>query len=81
MSIWHLISPICLFCFVFPKANSVQLFNQDSNAAVFTETLENPNAGCPHDFRMNEEIGIYCYRCGFVSTEIKYITPPFVSEV
>ncbi|KAG4962198.1 hypothetical protein AAZX31_14G054100 [Glycine max] len=53
---------------------------EDSNAAVFTETLENPNAGCPHDFRMNEEIGIYCYRCGFVSTEIKYITPPFIQH-
>ncbi|RDX67244.1 SNF2 domain-containing protein CLASSY 2, partial [Mucuna pruriens] len=53
---------------------------EDSNTAVIPESLENPNKGCPHDYRLNEEIGIYCYRCGFVSTEIKYITPPFIQN-
>ncbi|QCE01379.1 SNF2 domain-containing protein CLASSY 2-like [Vigna unguiculata] len=53
---------------------------EDSNAAIINETEEKPNQGCPHEFRMNEQIGIYCYRCGFVKTEIKYITPPFIQH-
>ncbi|KAL2317089.1 hypothetical protein Fmac_030965 [Flemingia macrophylla] len=53
---------------------------EDSNTAILDETTEKPNEGCPHDFRLNEEIGIYCYRCGHVSTEIKYITPPFIQH-
>ncbi|KAK7379409.1 hypothetical protein VNO80_04868 [Phaseolus coccineus] len=27
-----------------------------------------------------EEIGIYCFKCGFVETEIKYVTPPFMKR-
>nr|KYP73095.1 DNA repair and recombination protein RAD54 [Cajanus cajan]KYP73146.1 DNA repair and recombination protein RAD54 [Cajanus cajan] len=53
---------------------------EDLNTVVLNETTEKPNEGCPHDFRLNEEIGIYCYRCGLVSTEIKYITPPFIQH-
>nr|ABE87580.1 hypothetical protein MtrDRAFT_AC153123g32v2 [Medicago truncatula] len=32
---------------------------------------------CEHDYRLNEEIGIYCTRCSFVKTEIKDITLHF----
>ncbi|KAL2333450.1 hypothetical protein Fmac_014663 [Flemingia macrophylla] len=49
-----------------------------SNGANFAETTEESNDTCQHDFRLNEEIGIYCYRCGFVKTEIKHVTPPFM---
>lgn len=35
---------------------------------------------CRHDYRLNEEIGIICRLCGFVSTEIKDVPPPFVSR-
>lgn len=35
---------------------------------------------CRHDYRLNEEIGIICRLCGFVSTEIKDVPPPFVSQ-
>ncbi|XP_055832895.1 SNF2 domain-containing protein CLASSY 1-like [Solanum dulcamara] len=33
---------------------------------------------CRHDYRLNEEIGIICRLCGFVSTEIKDVPPPFM---
>ncbi|KEH19107.1 chromatin remodeling protein, putative [Medicago truncatula] len=36
---------------------------------------------CEHDYRLNEEIGIYCTRCSFVKTEIKDITLHFVSQI
>nr|ABE87585.1 hypothetical protein MtrDRAFT_AC153123g27v2 [Medicago truncatula] len=32
---------------------------------------------CDHDYRLNEEIGIYCTRCSFVNIEIKDITLHF----
>ncbi|XP_054797878.1 SNF2 domain-containing protein CLASSY 2-like isoform X2 [Prosopis cineraria] len=54
---------------------------EDSKAAVFSETEENSDKLCHHDFRLNEEIGIYCCKCGYVSTEIKDISPPFVQNL
>ncbi|KAL2955351.1 hypothetical protein AAZX31_18G023400 [Glycine max] len=51
---------------------------EGSNSANFAKTTEESNSTCPHDYRLSEEIGIYCYKCGFVKTEIKYITPPFI---
>lgn len=36
---------------------------------------------CRHDYWLDEEIGIFCRICGFVSTEIKDVTPPFVSQI
>ncbi|XP_028778820.1 SNF2 domain-containing protein CLASSY 1 [Neltuma alba] len=52
-----------------------------SKSAIFSETEENSNEVCQHKFRLNEEIGIYCWDCGFVSTEIKDISPPFVQNL
>ncbi|TKY47586.1 SNF2 domain-containing protein CLASSY 1 [Spatholobus suberectus] len=49
-----------------------------SNGANFAETTEESNHTCQHDYRLYEEIGIYCYKCGFVKTEIKYVMPPFM---
>lgn len=42
-------------------------------------STEKGGKGCHHDYRLNEEIGIICRLCGFVSTEIKDVSPPFLS--
>ncbi|KAG5027477.1 hypothetical protein JHK86_023391 [Glycine max] len=44
------------------------------------ENEENSASQCKHDTIFNEEIGIYCRWCGWIHTEIKYITPPFVDN-
>ncbi|KAK7395561.1 hypothetical protein VNO78_16123 [Psophocarpus tetragonolobus] len=44
------------------------------------ENEENPALQCTHKTTLNEEIGIYCIWCGWIETEIKYITPPFVDS-
>ncbi|KAF7816520.1 SNF2 domain-containing protein CLASSY 1-like isoform X2 [Senna tora] len=53
---------------------------EGSNAAVFTETWEKSNKLCRHEFRLNEEIGIYCLKCGFISIEMKDVSPPFMER-
>ncbi|KAF6144822.1 hypothetical protein GIB67_038921, partial [Kingdonia uniflora] len=35
---------------------------------------------CPHDYKLDEEVGLKCQLCGSVSTEIRYISPPFVKR-
>lgn len=54
---------------------------QGSSARVSTEALQKSSEGCKHEYRLDEEIGILCPLCGFVSTEIKYVTPDFVSKM
>ncbi|WVZ08262.1 hypothetical protein V8G54_021608 [Vigna mungo] len=44
------------------------------------EIKENSVPRCKHDTIFNEEIGIYCRWCGWIETEIKYITPPFIDS-
>ncbi|RDX88872.1 SNF2 domain-containing protein CLASSY 3, partial [Mucuna pruriens] len=56
-----------------------QVGNTGTNEA--RENEESPASHCKHDTIFNEEIGIYCRWCGWVATEIKYITPPFVSTM
>ncbi|KAK7281087.1 hypothetical protein RIF29_08776 [Crotalaria pallida] len=53
---------------------------EDSNVAVFAETREKPSIVCPHDYREDEEIGIYCNICGHVKIQIKHMTPPFLEH-
>ena len=57
----------------------MQVDNIGTNEA--RENEENSASQCKHDTIFNEEIGIYCRWCGWIATEIKYITPPFVSTV
>ncbi|KAG9142153.1 hypothetical protein Leryth_007601 [Lithospermum erythrorhizon] len=33
---------------------------------------------CHHDYRLNEEVGVVCNLCGFVSIEIKNVSPSFL---
>ncbi|XP_020205417.1 SNF2 domain-containing protein CLASSY 4 [Cajanus cajan] len=55
-----------------------QVGNIGTNEA--RENEETSALHCKHDFIFNEEIGIQCRWCGWVATEIKYITPPFVDS-
>ncbi|BAT84554.1 hypothetical protein LR48_Vigan03g151900 [Vigna angularis] len=44
------------------------------------EIEENPVIRCKHDTIFDEQIGIHCRWCGWIETEIKYITPPFIDS-
>uniref|UniRef100_A0A6N2MNU0 Helicase C-terminal domain-containing protein n=1 Tax=Salix viminalis TaxID=40686 RepID=A0A6N2MNU0_SALVM len=44
------------------------------------ETTQNSDENCQHEFKLDEEIGILCQICGFVKTEIKYVSAPFSSR-
>lgn len=64
-------------------ASLIQFDNhfQGSKAGEPAETLEKSSEGCQHKYRLDEELGICCIICGFVLTEIKYVAPPFVSQL
>ncbi|EEF41502.1 ATP-dependent helicase, putative [Ricinus communis] len=48
---------------------------------ITTETMQKSNENCQHEFKLDEEIGILCHLCGFVSTEVKFVSAPFVEYV
>ncbi|CAK8566439.1 unnamed protein product [Lathyrus sativus] len=55
--------------------------NEGSNAAeVSTDTEKESKETCEHDFRLDEEIGIYCIRCGFVKTAIRDVSEPIMES-
>lgn len=58
---------------------------QGSNVEVLKEVVqESSNISeqvCQHEYILDEEIGVLCQLCGFVSTEIKDVSPPFVSQI
>ncbi|XP_034704457.1 SNF2 domain-containing protein CLASSY 1-like isoform X1 [Vitis riparia] len=55
--------------------------NEGSNVEVLKEVVqESSNISeqvCQHEYILDEEIGVLCQLCGFVSTEIKDVSPPF----
>ncbi|WJX58928.1 hypothetical protein P8452_44331 [Trifolium repens] len=51
-----------------------------SNANASAEAEEKLKEVCEHDNRLDEEIGIYCIRCGFVTTHIRDVNPIFVDK-
>ncbi|GAU10522.1 hypothetical protein TSUD_424200, partial [Trifolium subterraneum] len=51
-----------------------------SNADASAEAEEKLKEVCEHDNILNEEIGIYCTRCGFVTTHIRDVNPIFVDK-
>lgn len=77
----HLLLHICVtFCLMLSLSN----MTQDSHVQYASNVrigAEIRGEVCLHDYRLNEEIGIICRLCGFVSTEIKDVPPPFVSQV
>ncbi|KAJ6740654.1 SNF2 DOMAIN-CONTAINING PROTEIN CLASSY 2 [Salix purpurea] len=53
---------------------------EDNEALVSTQTTQNSDGNCQHEFKLDEEIGILCQICGFVKTEIKYVSAPFMEH-
>ena len=53
---------------------------QVSSDGVSKETVRMSSAGCQHQYKVDEEIGVLCHICGFVLTEIRDVSPPFVSH-
>ncbi|CAL5343695.1 unnamed protein product [Camellia sinensis] len=55
--------------------------SKGSNVEVPVEVEQNTSGHCgqvcQHEYELNEEIGILCQLCGFVSTEIKDVSPTF----
>jgi DNA repair and recombination RAD54-like protein len=58
----------------------MQIGNIGTNEAS-NRNMEDPFSHCNHDTRLDEEIGVYCRLCGWVFTEIRYISEPVVSIV
>ncbi|KAJ6371626.1 hypothetical protein OIU77_002024 [Salix suchowensis] len=54
--------------------------NEDFQALVSTQTTQNSDGNCQHEFKLDEEIGILCQICGFVKTEINYVSAPFMEH-
>ncbi|KAK4786110.1 hypothetical protein SAY86_002799 [Trapa natans] len=52
--------------------------NEGPKTDAINENCEKPMNICPHDFKLDEEIGIICKLCGIVSTEVKDIAPNFI---
>ncbi|XAR65978.1 Thymine dioxygenase [Bertholletia excelsa] len=54
------------------------------NVEVPPEITQNGNKYggqfCKHEYKLNEEIGIICQLCGYVSTEIKDVSPTFLQS-
>ncbi|KAF1889744.1 hypothetical protein Lal_00025072 [Lupinus albus] len=50
------------------------------NAVNQAETVEKLKQGCPHDERMDDQIGIHCRICGHVFVDITNIFPPFLER-
>lgn len=53
---------------------------EDDEARVSAESLQKSSGNCRHDFRLDEEVGVLCRICGFVSTEIKHVSAPFLER-
>ncbi|KAJ6429311.1 hypothetical protein OIU84_020860 [Salix udensis] len=53
---------------------------EDNEALVSTQTTQDSDENCQHEFKLDEEIGILCQICGFVKTEIKYVSAPFMEH-
>lgn len=59
-------------------AEAYILEDEGSNDGVSSEDPQKSSKVCQHEFTLDEEIGILCPICGFVKTEIKYVTPAFL---
>ncbi|CAK8541314.1 unnamed protein product [Lathyrus sativus] len=53
--------------------------NLGSNEATQVKT-GSPFSDCEHDIRLDEEIGVYCRRCGWVVTDIKDVSPQVIDK-
>ncbi|MED6197718.1 SNF2 domain-containing protein CLASSY [Stylosanthes scabra] len=53
---------------------------KDLDAVALAETTENCKEVCQHENRLDDEIGIYCIRCGVVSVDIKCVLTEFLPQ-
>ncbi|XVF24188.1 hypothetical protein REPUB_Repub13aG0106000 [Reevesia pubescens] len=53
---------------------------EDDEARVSAESLRKSSGNCQHEFKLDEEVGVLCRICGFVSTEIKHVSAPFMEH-
>ncbi|XP_058747516.1 SNF2 domain-containing protein CLASSY 4-like [Vicia villosa] len=53
--------------------------NLGTNEAT-QEKIGSPSSDCEHDIYLDEEIGVYCRRCGWVVTDIKDVSPQVVDK-
>ncbi|OMO75927.1 SNF2-related protein [Corchorus olitorius] len=56
------------------------LYFEDDEARVSAESLRKSSSNCQHEFKLDEEIGLLCRICGFVSTEIQHVSAPFLEH-
>ncbi|KAL5057744.1 hypothetical protein RYX36_029348 [Vicia faba] len=50
------------------------------NNEAAQEKIGSPFSDCEHDIYLDEEIGVYCRRCGWVVTDIKDVSPQVVDK-
>ncbi|XP_050209974.1 SNF2 domain-containing protein CLASSY 2-like [Mercurialis annua] len=60
---------------------STYLLDEHDEVRISTENMQNSDENCEHEFKLDEEIGILCHLCGFVSTEVKFVSAPFAENV
>ncbi|XP_057451936.1 SNF2 domain-containing protein CLASSY 1-like [Lotus japonicus] len=58
----------------------IEGFLQEQTEDLSAPTKEETTRTCEHDYRLDEQLGIYCHRCGFVKEEIRYIMPSFAER-
>ncbi|XP_057418012.1 SNF2 domain-containing protein CLASSY 1-like [Lotus japonicus] len=58
----------------------IEGFLQEQTEDSSAPTKEETTRTCEHDYRLDEQLGIYCHRCGFVKEEIRYIMPSFAER-
>lgn len=56
-----------------------QAVNFESQTEGTFNSVEYGEEKCQHDYELHDEIGLRCRLCSFVCTEIKHVSPPFVS--
>ncbi|XP_059457870.1 SNF2 domain-containing protein CLASSY 1-like [Corylus avellana] len=52
--------------------------NEGSNAGMSIGIMKKLSESCQHEYKLDEEIGILCSRCGYVSSEIRDVSAPFM---
>ncbi|RYR34844.1 hypothetical protein Ahy_A10g049887 [Arachis hypogaea] len=62
------------------SSHLVEETKDSSSDAVLAETTGNCNKVCQHDYRSDDEIGIYCIRCGVVRVDIKDVATEFLPQ-
>lgn len=54
--------------------------NEGSNAGMSIGIMKKLSESCQHEYKLDEEIGILCSRCGYVSSEIRDVSAPFMQH-